>query len=91
MITRGYGLGLCAMADTNLTDDDEGKPVVNTEGDKIGRVVEVRSGTAHVDPDPGLTDTIMSKLGWGDSDEDTYRLESSTIDTITDDEIRIRT
>jgi sporulation protein YlmC with PRC-barrel domain len=76
--------------ETVLTEDDEGKRVVNSHGDDVGRVVEVRQGTAHVDPDPGITDTLMSKLGWGDGqDEDTYRLDSSSIETVTDDEIRL--
>jgi len=77
--------------DTTLTSADEGKDVVNATGDTIGRVVEVQHGTAHVDPDPGLTDSIMSKLGWAESDEDTYQLDSSAIETVTDDEIRIST
>lgn len=77
--------------DTTLTAEDEGKDVVNASGDKIGRVVDVEHGTAHVDPDPGLTDSIMSKLGWAESDEETYQLDSSAIETVTDDEIRIST
>jgi hypothetical protein len=77
--------------DTTLTSTDEGKDVVNATGDTIGRVIEVQHGTAHVDPDPGLTDSIMSKLGWAESDEDTYQLDSSAIETVTDDEIRIST
>lgn len=75
--------------DITLTDDDEGKKVVNEHGREIGRVMEVRGGSAHVDPDPGMADSIRSKLGWGDSDEETYALESSAIDTVTDDEIRL--
>lgn len=77
--------------DTTLSESDEGKDVVNASGDTIGRVVDVRHGTAHVDPDPGLTDSIMSKLGWAESDEDTYQLDSSAIETVTGDEIRIST
>lgn len=77
--------------DTTLSDSDEGKHVINATGETIGRVVEVQHGTAHVDPDPGLTDSIMSKLGWADSDEDTYQLDSSAIESVTDDEIRITT
>ena len=76
--------------DTTLSDDDEGKHVINSDGEKIGRVVSVEGGAAHVDPDPGLTDTIMSKLGWGEQDDqDTYRLESSEIEKVTDDEIHL--
>jgi len=73
----------------NLTEDDEGKAVVNANGDDVGRVVEVEHGTAHVEPDPGITDTIKSKLGWGDSDEDTYRLDSNNVEKISDDKIHL--
>lgn len=75
--------------DTALSESDEGKEVVNASGETIGRVVDVQHGTAHVDPDPGLTDSIMSKLGWAEGDEETYQLDSSAIETVTDDEIRI--
>jgi len=73
----------------NLTEDDEGKAVVNANGDDVGRVVEVEHGTAHVEPDPGITDTIKSKLGWGDSDEDTYRLDSNNVEKISDDKVHL--
>ena len=74
---------------TNFTDDDEGKRVVNSQGDKIGVVTEVRGGSVHVDPDPGITDSIKSKLGWGDADDDTYQMDDSNVEEITDDEIRL--
>lgn len=77
--------------DTTLSESDEGKTVVNAHGDEIGKVVEVQGGHAHVDPDPGITDSIMSTLGWDESDEDTYRLDSSAIESVTDDEVRIST
>ncbi|WP_435098139.1 PRC-barrel domain containing protein [Halorubrum sp. N11] len=72
-----------------LTADDEGKNVVNADGDSIGRVISVEHGMAHVDPDPGLTDTIRSKLGWGDADEDNYQLDPASIETVSDDEIHL--
>ncbi|EMA70686.1 hypothetical protein C461_00317 [Halorubrum aidingense JCM 13560] len=74
----------------HVTEDDEGKNVVDSSGKKIGIVTEVRSGTAYVNADPGITDTIRSKLGWGDADEDDYALEKGRIDTISDDEIRLK-
>ncbi|WP_418285267.1 PRC-barrel domain containing protein [Halorubrum sp. DTA46] len=78
------------MDDTvTLTENDEGKNVVNASGDAVGRVTSVEHGTAHVDPDPGLTDTIRSKLGWGDADEDSYQLDTESIETVSDDEIRL--
>jgi hypothetical protein len=78
------------MERTTVTDDDEGKRVVNSSGEAIGMVSTVRDGVAHVDPDPGITDTIRSKLGWGDADEGDYALEATRIDTVTDDEIRLK-
>ena len=72
-----------------LTADDEGKNVMNANGDAVGRVTSVEHGTAHVDPDPGLTDTIRSKLGWGDADEDSYQLDAESIETVSDDEIHL--
>ena len=75
---------------TNITDDDEGKSVVNADGETVGMVAEVSGGTAHVDPDPGITDKIKSKLGWGDMDDDTYPLQEANVDAVTDDEIRLK-
>lgn len=74
----------------NFTGDDEGKRVVNANGEEIGMVKEVSGGAVHVDPDPGITDTIKSKLGWGDDDADTYRLDESNVESISDDEVRLR-
>ncbi|RKD95876.1 PRC-barrel domain containing protein [Halopiger aswanensis] len=73
-----------------LTDDDEGKRIVNAEGEQIGIIESVEGGTAHVNPDPGMTDTIKSKLGWGDTDEDTYPLDAENIESISDDEVRLQ-
>lgn len=79
------------MADTNLTDEDEGKQVVNSTGDNVGMITEIRGGKAYVNPDPGITEKISSKLGWGDADEkEEYELEPDRIDTVTNDEIRLK-
>ncbi|WP_255169297.1 PRC-barrel domain containing protein [Natrononativus amylolyticus] len=74
----------------SFTDDDEGKPVVNANGERIGMIEAVEGGMVHVDPDPGVTDTIKSKLGWGDADEETYTLEEENVESITDDEVQLR-
>ncbi len=78
------------MASINLTDDDEGKRVVNSEGSKIGKVMKVKGGRAHVNPDPSITDQIRSTLGWDDDDEDSYVLETDRIKKVTDKEIRLK-
>jgi hypothetical protein len=73
-----------------LSESDEGKNVVTETGEKIGVIKEVSHGTAHVDPDPGITDEIKSSLGWGDRDEDTYPLDGDRIETVTDDDVRLK-
>ncbi|GGO00185.1 MULTISPECIES: PRC-barrel domain containing protein [Haloarcula] len=78
------------MARSNLTERDEGKRVVNAEGEAVGMISGFRGGDAFVDPDPGITDKIMSRLGWEDIDEDDYKLDPSKVDTITDDEVRLK-
>lgn len=71
-----------------ITENDEGKPVVHGT-ETIGRVVSVDHGTAYVDPDPGVTDTVKSKLGWADKDEETYPLQEANVARVTDDEIQL--
>jgi len=78
------------MSRRHIMDEDEGKRVVDPSGHEIGMITEVRSGTAYVDADPGLADTIRSKLGWSEADEDDYPLEESSIGSVTDDEVRLQ-
>lgn len=72
-----------------LTEDDERKAVVDSSGTEIGRVIEVNRGTAHVEPDPEVTDAIRSKLGWGDTNDEFYRLDASSIERLYDNEIHL--
>ena len=78
------------MADLEFTEHDEGKRVVDAEGDTIGLVSEVRAQTAYVDPDPDLMDRVRSKLGWGEADEESYPLDKDDVVDITDDEITVQ-
>jgi hypothetical protein len=71
-------------------EEDEGKKVVDSGGREVGMISEIRSGTAYVNADPGLADSIRSKLGWNEADQDDYPLEERSIDTVTDDEVRLR-
>lgn len=75
---------------TTLTDDAVGKDVIDANGEQIGMVTSVEYGTAHVDPDPGLTDKFKAKLGWEDSDDEEYPLQEESIERVTDDEIHLR-
>lgn len=78
------------MERNHVTDDDQGKVVVDSSGQDIGMITEVKSGTAYVNADPSLTDSIRSKLGWSDVDDDDYALEENRIDSVTDDEVRLK-
>jgi hypothetical protein len=78
------------MSSTQLTQDDEGKKVVSANGDEVGRITEVRGGTAYVDPDAGMFDTIKAKLDWGDPGKDSYPIEASQIADVTDDQVRLQ-
>lgn len=78
------------MDEPVITEDDQGKDIVNADGDKMGVVKEIRNDMAYVDPDPGLGDSIMSKLGWSGADQEDYPLERSRIEEVTDDQIRLR-
>ncbi|WP_255167003.1 hypothetical protein [Natrononativus amylolyticus] len=72
-----------------FSDDDIGKTVVNANGDEVGIVSAVEHGTAHVEPDPGITDTIKAKLGWEGTGEEAYPLQEQAVASVTDDEIRL--
>lgn len=72
-----------------ITDDMVGKDVVDITGTKVGIVTSVRQGTAYVDPDPGITDELKAKLGWEDVDEEDYPLQVASIESVTDDEVRL--
>lgn len=72
-----------------LTEDDQGKRVVDRSGETIGMIEEVQAGTAYVDPHPGLVDKIKAALDWGDVEEDTYPIDEGQIEAVTDDEVRL--
>lgn len=78
------------MDRTIITADDEGKRVVNATGDEIGMITEVDGDIASVDPDPGLAETISSKLGWSDADDEDFELHSDHVRTVTDKEVRLK-
>lgn len=81
-----FHVAMCAQFD----DDDVGKTVVNANGEEVGIVATVEHGTAEVEPNPGITDTIKAKLGWGERGDDTYPLQEDAVQRVTDSEIRLK-
>lgn len=76
--------------DIAIDESIEGRRVVNEDGEEIGIVTEVREGTAYVDPEPGMVESLRSKLGWGDADQDDYPLPEGAIERVTDEEVHVR-
>ena len=69
--------------------EDEGKHVVNADGDEIGTVERISENTAHVTPAANLSQQMRRRLGWEAEDEETYELPHDRVDAITADEIRL--
>lgn len=72
-----------------LDNGDEGKRVVDSNGVEVGVVVEVDAGRAYVEPDPNALEEIGSKFGLSGADEETFPIEDSDVQAVTDDEIRL--
>ncbi|MFC7157376.1 hypothetical protein ACFQPA_18260 [Halomarina halobia] len=77
---------------TTLSDGDIGKEVVDTSGEKVGMIVDVRDGTGYVDPHPSITDKIKATLGMSsdhEGDDDTFALDSGRIEEVTGDKVTV--
>ena len=72
-----------------LTARDEGKPVVDANGEPIGTVSVVENDGAYIDPDPGLADKIRTQLGEGSPDNEAYPLPQGRRTDVSDDEVRL--
>lgn len=73
-----------------LTETDVGKRVVDQDGEELGMISGFEAGQAYIEPDPGITDKIRSRLGWEDVNEDNYPISDDEVHSITDDEVRLR-
>lgn len=78
------------MTEETLTNDDEGKRVLNTDGTEVGRLVDVTDGRGYVEPDPSLVATIKAKLGWATRSEEAHPLDEGSIEKITADAVYLR-
>lgn len=76
---------------TVLSTADEGKTLMDAEGEEIGVVtaVDPEAQVAYVDPEPGIGDAIIQGLGYGDANEDDIEVPSDSVATVTDTEVRV--
>lgn len=70
--------------------NDEGKPVLDSDGHELGVVDEIRHGTAYVTPMADLAPPVRAELGWGGDDRDTYRLDDARVETVSAGGIELR-
>lgn len=73
-----------------LTEADVGKRVVNADGSAVGRIVDVEDGRGYVATDPGLIESIKTRIGFKPSTEDAHPLDEGSIERITDDAVYLR-
>lgn len=72
-----------------VTPGDEGKPVIDSNGDRLGHVSTVKGDVAYVEPAGDLRPTVVIALGWAGED-DAYPLRPTAIETVTDRGIHLR-
>lgn len=78
------------MPSTNLTEQDEGKRIVTSDGNELGEIMAVRDGIPYIDPDPDMAKHLKGKFDVGDVDEESYPLETADVAEVTDGEVRLR-
>lgn len=78
--------------ETQLSDADYGKRVVNSQGEQVGRVVEVSGDVAHVAPAPEPAVTGDDEPGAPpneNSDDRRFPIEQDEIESITADDVHL--
>ena len=72
-----------------FTDDDVGRDVVTSEGNRVGRINRVDDDRATVDrDDESLTDKVKEMLGWENDDDNEIHHEH--VDRREDDRVHLR-
>lgn len=74
----------------NFKPEDEGKAVMTKDGETVGTVEQTTGAEIHVKPEGGLSQSIRRRLGWAEKDADTYSVQKSNVEEITDDGIRLK-
>ncbi|MFB6140645.1 MAG: hypothetical protein ABEJ26_09455 [Halosimplex sp.] len=76
---------------TVLSTEDEGKFLMDVEGEQLGIVTEVDpdAQVAYVEPDPDVGESWIQGLGLGDRNDDDIEVPAETVATVTDSELRV--
>lgn len=74
-----------------FSSDDVGKRVVAQSGATVGEVVEVRDGSAWVEPAPDLDRDVESHLKWDRiRNQEKHELETEFVSRVSDNVVRLR-
>jgi hypothetical protein len=76
---------------TVLATTDEGKVLIDVEGEEIGIVtgVDPEEQVAYVEPDPSVSEAVVQGFGFGDVDDDDIEVPADSVATVTDSELRV--
>jgi hypothetical protein len=74
-----------------LSTEDEGKYLMDIQGEQIGIVTEVATDeqVAYVEPEPGIAEAVLQGYGFGGADEDDIEVPADAVETVTDTELRV--
>lgn len=72
-----------------LSATDEGKPVVDTAGERLGTVAGVTDEHLLVESGAGLTDRLRARLGWGRQEGGTVSIDRSQVLDVTDEKVTV--
>lgn len=67
----------------------QGKRVLTSDGEDLGTVASVRSGTMYVDLDPGIGDRVLARIGWDAATQTDYPLRTDEIERVTADTVHL--
>lgn len=74
----------------DFKNSDAGKKVMTADGDMVGTIEAIEGSNAHVKPDSGLSKSTRERLGWTKRGEETYRLNHSSVEKISGDEVHLK-
>lgn len=74
----------------NFQSEDEGKSVMTKDGEIVGTVEKTTNTEIHVKPDSGLSQSIRRRLGWAEKDQETFSVQKSKVQEISDDGIQLK-
>ena len=75
-----------------LTDEDEGKILIDAEGEELGIVtgVDEEREEGYFDPDPSVSQALLAAFGRASHHDDDFTLPSGAVETVTDEEVRLK-